>query len=132
MIGQWPEEGTASQKDFSTTNTFAYNLYYAGGSTDLLFQLFTGGQQRAYTGLTAWRAIPESKGEVGTTVQNPVFATATPATTSGTGAFKLSPKSPAVGTGQPLLPTSAKWGDFDFFRGARMKGTRVDRGMSEY
>ncbi len=132
MIGQWPEEGTASQKDFSTTNTFAYNLCYAGGSTALVFQLFTGGQQGAYTDLAAWRAIPESKGEVGTTVQNPTYTAAVPTTTSGIDAFKLSPKSPAIGTGQPMLPTSAKWGDFDFFRCARMKGSRVDRGMSEY
>lgn len=131
MISQWPEEGTSSQKDFSSSNTFAYNLYYAGGSTAVVFQIFSGGKQKAFTGLAEWRLQPESRGELGSTVQNPRFAVAVPSSASSANAYKLSVKSPAIGTGQPLLPSAAKWGDFDFFRCARFKGDRVDRGMAE-
>ncbi len=132
IISQWPEEGTNSQKDFSSTNTFAYNLYYAGGSSELVFQFFSGGKQKAYYSLEAWRAAAESKGEVGTTSANPLFAVAVPSTSASPTNFRLSSKSTAIGTGQPLLPSQSKWGSHDFFCGPRLNGARVDRGMAEY
>jgi hypothetical protein len=125
---------TTAQREFSATNTFAYNLYYCvgGSSTNVSFEVFNKGTQSNYTSTTAWASSGVSKSDVGSTFVNPKLAVASPVVTSPISAFKPATGSPAINTAQPSPTFIAAATETDALGGLRTKGGRVDRGAAEF
>ena len=134
IIVHYPGSDTASdaQKEFGTTNTFAYNLYYTatGSSTNLAFEVFTAGDFRSYTSISAWQTSGKAGGDTGSSFANPKFATATPSSTATVASFRLLSGSPAINSG---LPTAAPAvAELDVNGETRLNGGRIDRGSDEF
>lgn len=134
MIVHYPGSDSASdeQKEFGTSNVFAYNLYYTanGSSTNVAFEVFTGGDFRSYSSVSAWQASGKSGGDVGSSFGNPKFSTATPATNATVASFKLLAGSPAINSGMPsYVPAVA---ELDIAGETRLNGGRIDRGSDEF
>ena len=134
IIVHYPGSDTASNEDkeFSTDNLFAYNLYYATGGTsaNLSFEVFSNGSFRSYTGVSAWQKSGLSGSDTGSGVANPKFAISAPTTSAKIADFKLLTGSPAINTASPSTTPVA--GELDLSGGARLSGGRMDRGAEEF
>lgn len=134
MIVHYPgsDNATDAQKEFGTTNVFAYNLYYtaSGSSTNVAFEIFTGGDFRSYSSVSAWQSSGKCGGDVGSSFANPKFSTATPATSATVSNFKLLAGSPAINTGVPSFVPAVS--ELDVSGETRLNGGRIDRGSEEF
>jgi hypothetical protein len=126
------DTATAAQKEFSKDNVFSYNLYFANGATatNLTFQAFTGGKQKSFAGVSAWQNSGVSGKDVGSSLVNPKFATALPASSATVAAFKLQATSPAINSGNPTAALTVS--DLDVSGETRLNAGRVDRGSEEF
>jgi hypothetical protein len=134
MVVHYPgsDSATSSQKEFGAGNVFSYNLYFCAGaaSSNVAFEIFTGGKFRSYTGVAAWQTSGKVSGDAGSSFANPKFATANPTATAAASAFKLLTGSPAINTGKPsVVPVLS---EMDLFNEVRIKSGRMDRGADEF
>lgn len=136
MIIHYPGSDTASaaQKEFGSGNVFSHNLYYVVGGTaaSMNFEMFTGGAQRHYDGMSAWIATNKVGGDVGSTYGNPRFAGGEPEVTATTSHFCIARGSPAINTGAPSASFALSASQRDIFGGVRVKSARADRGADEF
>lgn len=134
MVVHYPGSDSASnaQKEFGTSNVFAYNLYYTvgGSSSNVGFEIFTSGAFRSYTSISAWQTSGKVSGDAGSSFANPQFATSTPSTSATTTNFKLASTSPAINSGTPS--TAPAVAELDVNGGNRLNGGRLDRGAAEF
>jgi hypothetical protein len=134
MVVHYPgsDSATSSQKEFGAGNVFSYNLYFCAGaaSSNVAFEIFTGGKFRSYTGVAAWQTSGKVSGDAGSSFANPKFATASPTATAAASGFKLLTGSPAINTGKPsVVPVLS---EMDLFNEVRIKSGRMDRGADEF
>ena len=134
VVVHYPGSDTASdaQKQFSADNVFAYNLYYANGATssNVAFEVFTNGDFKSYTGVSAWQKSGLSGSDTGSSVANPKFAAAAPTTNAKIADFKLVTGSPAINTAAPT--SVAAVAEMDVSGETRCNGARMDRGAEEF
>jgi parallel beta-helix repeat protein len=134
IVVHYPGSDTASDEDkeFSATNVFAYNLYYANGgtSTNLSFELFTNGDFKSFTGISAWQKSGFSGSDTGSSSANPKFTVAAPTTSAKTADFKPLSGSPVIDTAAPT--SVAAVAELDVLGATRLKGTHMDRGAAEF
>ena len=130
MFSQIPDEdGTSAQREFGTTNVFAYNLYFSSAGTPS-FEVFHSGSVKTYS-LATWQTSGVSGGDAGSSVGDPKFSEGLPNTSSPTTAYELSAQSPALNTGQPGPAYQPGSGERDLLGHSRVRGGRVDRGADE-
>jgi parallel beta-helix repeat protein len=122
---------TAAQKEFGVGNVFSHNQYFAVGGTptNIVFEAYTRGAHRTFTGLRAWQASGLVSGDVASSVGDPRFAVAVPAASAGTGDFLPAANSPLVDAGSPTTVPAP--GELDLAGNARLNGLAVDRGALE-
>ena len=130
MILHYPGGGTTAQKELGTTNTFLDNLYYCDGATPV-WEAYHNGKHNVYSSLSAWQASGVCAGDAGSTIANPLFQGGEPGQDAQAPAYQLAPGSPAVNTGQASPAYQPGSGELDFFKKARVRGARVDRGADE-
>lgn len=134
IVVHYPGSDTASdaQKEFGTSNVFAYNLYYAtgGSSTDVAFEIYSAGDFRSYSSVSAWQNSGKVGGDAGSSFSNPKFVTSTPGTSATIAQFKLQSTSPAVNSGLPSYAPSLS--ELDVSGETRLNGGRIDRGSEEF
>ena len=111
---------------------FAYNLYYAAGgsSTDVAFEIYSAGDFRSYSSVSAWQNSGKVGGDAGSTFSNPKFVTSTPGTSATIAQFKLQSTSPAVNSGLPSYAPGLS--ELDVSGETRLNGGRIDRGSEEF
>jgi hypothetical protein len=122
---------TAVQKEFGAGNVFSHNQYFAVGGTpaNLVFEVYTRGAHRAFTGLAAWQASGLVSGDVASSVGDPRFTVPTPGATAGVGEFLPAPASPLIDAGSPSsIPGPV---ELDLAGNARLNGLGIDRGALE-
>jgi hypothetical protein len=127
VIGHYPDSGSDTQKEFSTTNTFSHNLYHADGGA-VLFKIFTSGSflQRS---LSQWQSSAFSAGDIGSTDELPIMAESAIGIPLDPKWFAMQAASPAIDTGDPAF--TAGDGELDLLGRSRVRGGRVDRGAVE-
>ncbi|MBL9115410.1 MAG: right-handed parallel beta-helix repeat-containing protein [Verrucomicrobiaceae bacterium] len=136
MIVHYPgsDTATAAQKEFDSSNVFAYNLYYTvgGSAADAGFVMFTGGSIKGFDGISAWQRSGKVAGDVGSTFSNPKFVGGTPSITATASQFCIARGSSAINTGTPSAQYAVTSAQRDFFGLVRLKNARLDRGADEF